>query len=363
MDTQRAASRRKVLALTGGGLRGVIAAACLERIEALGRGRYGPGFRLADAYDLVAGTSTGAVMATAIALGFDAARMVAFYRDDAPKVFRRKRFALPGVTEFFCSDALRGHYAEATRGRTLRRADLHTELLVMTKNLSEGAPACLTSLPLTGAGTCLGAQVSSAPVCLADLLRASTAAPGLFRPICLPIGAGGAQAVCVDGGVSPFNDPSLIAWTLVASGRFGLDWGSVGVDLHCLGAGSGLVRQPPSRLLKRPAAMLALQALKGMIVDGERQVSAAMEALADGIGPQRLRYRMQDLPLGMEAMEGLGLSLSRQQLGWMRDIADPRGTPLLYEAAAIWAEREITEPPALAHELTSPADRRVRLAA
>ncbi|MEL6978257.1 MAG: patatin-like phospholipase family protein [Pseudomonadota bacterium] len=97
------ARRKQVLSLSGGGLRGLIAAAMLERLEQLGRERFGSERRLSDFFDLVGGASTGAVMATAVALGCEAKRIVAFYRDDAPQVFSRKRFAVPLVTELFSS--------------------------------------------------------------------------------------------------------------------------------------------------------------------------------------------------------------------------------------------------------------------
>jgi len=60
---------RRSLALTAGGVRGIIEVAFLEAIEAAYRCRYGPETRLHDVLDFVGGTSTGALIATAINLG------------------------------------------------------------------------------------------------------------------------------------------------------------------------------------------------------------------------------------------------------------------------------------------------------
>lgn len=70
----------RLLAIPGGGMLGVVAAAFPERLERLGRAApgpgYGPGYRLAQSFDLACGSSTGAVLATAVALGLPAERTI-----------------------------------------------------------------------------------------------------------------------------------------------------------------------------------------------------------------------------------------------------------------------------------------------
>src|ERR1041384_3003048 len=60
---------KRILSLDGGGVRGVISLAYLERIQAILRERHGPGLRLCDYFDLIGGTSTGSIIATGLALG------------------------------------------------------------------------------------------------------------------------------------------------------------------------------------------------------------------------------------------------------------------------------------------------------
>lgn len=69
--------------MDGGGVRGILPLACLVRLEA----REGKPCR--ELFDMVAGTSTGAILAAGIALGISARGLLALYRDLARKAFRR----------------------------------------------------------------------------------------------------------------------------------------------------------------------------------------------------------------------------------------------------------------------------------
>ena len=62
--------QKKLLALDGGGIRGVITLEVLKQLEKILRDRSGkPGLVLSDYFDYVAGTSTGAIIATCISIG------------------------------------------------------------------------------------------------------------------------------------------------------------------------------------------------------------------------------------------------------------------------------------------------------
>ncbi|MEL6980365.1 MAG: hypothetical protein AAGM38_17050, partial [Pseudomonadota bacterium] len=278
---------------------------------------------------------------------------------------------VPLVTELFSSRDLRRHYHGTTGERRMRRCDLETDLCVMVKNMSTATPTLLTSLSgvVAAEPNCLGARLCAAPVLLADALRASTAAPGLFAPAVLPIGEDGAPAACVDGGATPFNDPALLIWTLISDPRRGLGWERLGVDLLSIGGGRTEPRYRLDALRRKPSALLALSALKTMIVDGERQAEAMLRSQARpepaGAAPGGLRYRKHDMPLSREFFEEIGLNPTREALRRVRDISDPRGGALRYEAAAIWAEREmpvwpLADPaaPTLTSSAARPGERR-----
>jgi patatin-like phospholipase/acyl hydrolase len=73
----------KILSLDGGGIRGIFSAALIKSIsEELAEGE-----RLADYFDLIAGTSTGGIIAIALGLGVEPARIFNLYDSDGKKIF------------------------------------------------------------------------------------------------------------------------------------------------------------------------------------------------------------------------------------------------------------------------------------
>jgi hypothetical protein len=68
-DRLRAPGPKRILSLDGGGIRGCASLGFLEHLEATVRARTSPAATLADYFDLIGGTSTGAIIATLLALG------------------------------------------------------------------------------------------------------------------------------------------------------------------------------------------------------------------------------------------------------------------------------------------------------
>src|SRR6516162_8511777 len=80
---------KRILALDGGGLRGIVSLAILQKIEESLRERYdsNPDFRLCHYFDLIAGTSTGAIIAATLALGWRVKDIRNKYMDLGRRVF------------------------------------------------------------------------------------------------------------------------------------------------------------------------------------------------------------------------------------------------------------------------------------
>src|SRR6266496_218908 len=76
---------RRMLALDGGGIRGLLTLGILEKIEALVAGTSGR--TLGEYFDYVAGTSTGAIIAAGIARGMTIAQLIDFYRAAGKQMF------------------------------------------------------------------------------------------------------------------------------------------------------------------------------------------------------------------------------------------------------------------------------------
>src|SRR5688572_12277832 len=80
IPTQSATSRFQILSLDGGGIKGIFSAAVLASLEA------DLGANIVDHFDLIAGTSTGGIIALGLGLGFKPRELVEFYVREGPNI-------------------------------------------------------------------------------------------------------------------------------------------------------------------------------------------------------------------------------------------------------------------------------------
>ncbi|WP_342358228.1 CBASS cGAMP-activated phospholipase [Pectobacterium araliae] len=96
----------RILALDGGGLRGTFTAAVLAKWDdMLGSGG---GNNLISHFDLVAGTSTGAILAIGLALGIKPSKILEFYVKNGPLIFPKDRKLRHWLRSKHESSTLRG---------------------------------------------------------------------------------------------------------------------------------------------------------------------------------------------------------------------------------------------------------------
>ena len=119
----------RILSLDGGGIRGAFIASVLATMEE----RLGP---ISQHFDLMAGTSTGGIIAAGLATGEPAARIVEFYRVHGSRIFTR-----PTRTKSRTRKAL-GWFAN----RKLKAAGLDDDWLFSPKYDSQSLRSALTSI-------------------------------------------------------------------------------------------------------------------------------------------------------------------------------------------------------------------------
>jgi uncharacterized protein len=116
-ESERSSRKRfQILALDGGGYRGMYSAAALAALEE------DLGIAVADRFDLIAGTSTGGIIALGLGLGCSPAEIVEFYTRYGPKIFGAPR----RVTRLFrakyasspLADALGSVFADVILGES-----------------------------------------------------------------------------------------------------------------------------------------------------------------------------------------------------------------------------------------------------
>ncbi|MBL8597220.1 MAG: patatin-like phospholipase family protein [Devosia sp.] len=354
-------ARRRMLALDGGGTRGIVAIAFLERIEALLRVRSGrdAAFRLSDHFDLIGGTSTGAIIAAGLALGRSVEQIKQVYFELGPAVFR-KRWHIPLFQARYGSAQLGAILTREFGGITLEDPALRTLLAVVTKRVDTGSPwivSNLTTQPYWNDRPD-GARQGNRHIGLASLVRASAAAPFYFGPERIPISAD-VTGTFVDGAVSPYNSPTIPLLLLATASRYGLNW-PVGVEeLSIVSVGTGRSRPPPPSAWT-PSAKLAVDGLRGVIEDTMSTSLMLMQWLGATQLPEHLNRDVGTLagePLGGRELFAFqrfdvrleeswletyfGLPFEAREIIRLRQIDDAGAMGALYDLAREVAERMI----------------------
>jgi hypothetical protein len=215
---------RKLLALDGGGIRGLITIEVIGEIEKHLQRRLGrdDSFVLADYFDYVGGTSTGAIMATCLALGMRVERIRAFYERSGTEMFDKasllRRFRSKYEDDKL-ADQLKREIGEET---TLGANELKTLLLLVMRNASTDSPWPLTNNPRARYNDRNRAHCNL-DLPLWQLVRASTAAPTYFPPEVIDVGAQ-QPYVFVDGGVTVYNNPAFLLFLMATVEPYELCW-------------------------------------------------------------------------------------------------------------------------------------------
>jgi hypothetical protein len=234
--------QHKLLALDGGGIRGILTLEVLARLEALLAEATGGGtaFRLCHFFDYVGGTSTGAIIAAGLARGMSARELLHFYRQTGPAMFD-KQFILKRWQALYKSEPLKKELQKTFGAETtLKPDDLECLLLAVTRNRTTDSPWPISSNPQAKYND------TSRPDCnllipLWKIVRASTAAPVFFPPEMIqwdPEDAGKAF-VFVDGGLTPYNNPAFLLYRMATEPSYRLDWASGEDKLLIVSIGTG----------------------------------------------------------------------------------------------------------------------------
>jgi patatin-like phospholipase/acyl hydrolase len=190
---------RKILAIDGGGIKGAFPAAFLARLEErLNQpiGRY---------FDLIAGTSTGGIIALWLGAGGRAADILSFYESHGPEVFRAAG-RLDALRHWFSgkhsAQALRAALEEKFQSRLL--GDSLTRLIIPSLSLETGKvhifktahhPRLQTDYRRT----------------MVDVALATSAAPSYF-----PVHRTDGSALLIDGGLWANNPVGIASVEAVA---------------------------------------------------------------------------------------------------------------------------------------------------
>ena len=160
-----------ILALDGGGTRGIYTAQLLAKIEQTF------GTRIKTCFDLIAGTSTGAIIAGAAVSDIPMTDIVQLFETETPYIFQRRWYRIPLFLSKYPSEQLTQVIAKHIPATPL--GEIATPLMITSSEIAKSEVHIFRSnygshdseIPLT-----------SKEICLRDAILASCAAPTFFAP-------------------------------------------------------------------------------------------------------------------------------------------------------------------------------------
>jgi uncharacterized protein len=237
---------RKLLALDGGGIRGLITIEVLAELERqireglIRQGKLEPNapFVLADYFDYIAGTSTGAIIATGLSTGMSIDQIRRFYEQSGEAMFEPAGLLKRSFLYRYEDEALAG-VLQDTFGATATLGDdsIKTLLMLVMRNVTTDSPWTLSNNPQAKYND------RKRPDCnlnlpLWKLIRASTAAPTFFPPELVTVGE--REFIFVDGGITPYNNPAFQLFLMATTQPYKLNWKTGEDKMLLVSVGAGL---------------------------------------------------------------------------------------------------------------------------
>ncbi len=225
----------KILAIDGGGIKGVFPAMYLALIEAELAKRDDGKTKLHQHFDLITGTSTGGIIALALSLGIPAKEIYELYVSNANSIFGNKRSFFGQILKSshdnaFLEQLIRNKFKEYNEGEDPRLQDVNTPVCIPMYDLVKGNPSIMKS-PYHEACT------RDLHIPMYQVAMATASAPSYFNPYSNSyVDLNGTEkkfANKVDGGVMA-NNPTLVG-ILEATKAFGKEL----EDLEILSIGTG----------------------------------------------------------------------------------------------------------------------------
>jgi len=332
---------KRILALDGGGIRGVITLCLLERLEeVLRKVNRNPDLRLADYFDLIGGTSTGAIIAAGLSIGMTTAEMGAAYRELGASILSRRKVKVwqSLLDENPLRDGLHRYFGKIKMGDP----DIRTGLCIVAKRADTNSTWPIHNHP---DGKFYGENRS---LLLREVVRASAAAPFFFVPEKLDIG-GGNRGLFVDGAISLSDNPAWLLFSVATLKGYSFRW-STGADrllLVSVGTGSWPWETDLRQRKNKKSWDWILSVPQMMMKDASEQTELLLQYLSrsptarhiDGevgsldedllTGEPALSYLRYNVSLDKATLERLGLKNLEDRLGDIQNMASTKSVDAL----------------------------------
>ncbi len=244
---------KRILSLDGGGTKGIVTIAMLEKLEAK-LTAFLPddeqdNFRLNQYFDYIGGTSTGSIIAVLLSLGYSVEKIKALYMTLSKKVFgwKSKKWYSFGFLPFYRSGPIEKQLKEVLEDKQLRDKEIMNLLAIFTKNTKSNNIWTFNNNPESKFYNAPSDYQDAFPnrdQYLKDLVRASTAAPIYFPPKELQIrqktSKKALSSFFIDGGVSMENNPAFRLFMMATVSYYKLKWILGNEKLLLMSFGTGI---------------------------------------------------------------------------------------------------------------------------
>src|SRR5215469_3553018 len=323
----------RMLALDGGGIRGLITLGILSQIEELIHQKTGQ--KLCEYFDYIAGTSTGAIIAAGLSLGKTTAELVDFYKSCGEEMFEPSRL-VQRLKSLYTADPLRaklkdvfGEITTLAAPQSAGDQGLKCLLLVITKNVTTDSPWPISSNPDAKYNDPTKAN-NNLQIPLWQLVRASTAAPVYFPPEILQWNPDDPSETFVfaDGGVTPYNNPAFLLYRMATEPAYRLNWNMGEKNLLLISVGTGAAESKgataaaPNKNIVSTVAGLPGALMYGMLIDqdincrtvGRCTYGAPLDSEVLDLVPRQVREGMTTAEQYQAPMISLSKDLGRRFL-------------------------------------------------
>lgn len=356
---------KRILALDGGGIRGALTLGYLKKIESILREKHrDEKLVLSDFFDLIGGTSTGAIIAAALAIGKTVDEIATLYMKLGGVIFGEKKNwwnpleTMAYLKAGYSYRALEQNLKEVFGNITLDGKEVRTGLCIVAKRADTNSTWPLINNP---EGIYFEHNKN---IPLWQVVRASTAAPTYFAPQLIDVGRGEIGAF-VDGGVSMCNNPALLLLSVATLEGFKFRWpmGEDRLMLVSVGTGYSIFRKHNREINDSWMLSWAKTVPDMLMQDASWQNQVILQWLSNSPtaceidtemgslkndflgGKPLIKYLRYNFPITQNDLNGLklGRDFSEADVISLIEMSNANNKELLFEIGKAAAEKEVKQ--------------------
>jgi len=352
---------KRILSLDGGGIRGALTLGFLEKVEEIVRKKENnPNLRLCDYFDLIGGTSTGAIIAAGLSIGMTASEINDLYLNIGDKIFGKKRSWLLNPFKRYKAEfdfkPLEEELKKVFGDITIGSNKIKTGLCIVTKRADT-----LSTWPIINHPN--GKYFNhNKGMLLRQVVRASAAAPSYFIPQKIDVGFGEVGAF-IDGGVSLANNPALQLFLVGTLSEFPYRWkaGEDNISLLSIGTGTYTKKYDADKIAKKGLLGWAKMVPELFMEDANYLNQTMLQYLSNSPTPRMIDSEILDLKndlvtekpalhyvrynvmLDNNELSKLGFNLNEKELESLREMSESKNKEILYQIGSKAALRDVND--------------------